>query len=430
MAIDTAQRGGPMKNTRGGDARSQKSMCRRGKTLASLLAIVAFSPASAQDPRAAFPAKGALKLPSPQDPQRFHEVRRSALSHIQKLSSAIDEIYPRMREVSKHLSALQAEEEQKADNEAAESKVFKKYPALAAIGIFKGYRFEGFVTDPKELRGRADIARAWLRRARTCGEALGNQISPAPAECTTLLSCSDDIGADADGLFRYDLSSEFEIAKTRIDSPRQFRYEGFEKIPSDADSALAEKEALAFDSCRLVSELTKFEPTNVHVVQRQRLHFVLWAREFKDFQKHCSTPRDVNPVHARLVALSQQFPEDEDVKKIVEQSREWCGGMAKEHCKSVYEVRETWALAYLTEACSIRKVTTKDVTDDVQQWRGATDAEKQEHLELADLINACAAANKAGFDWSFEKPEETGCRSSARQTENMPPRRKRASSSP
>jgi hypothetical protein len=109
----------------------------------------------------------------------------------------------------------------------------------------------------------------------------------------------------------------------------------------------------------------------------------------------------------------------------------WCSRMAKEHCKNVYEVRDSWALAYLTEACTLRKVTTKDVTDDVQKWRGATDAEKQEHLELSDVIEACAAANKAGFDWSFETPDQTECRSSARrQNESTPPRRKRASSSP
>jgi hypothetical protein len=177
-----------------------------------------------------------------------------------------------------------------------------------------------------------------------------------------------------------------------------------------------------------VSELTTSEPTSVHVLQRQRMHFLIWAREFKEFQKHCSTAREVDPLHARVLELSQRFPDDEDLKNILEQSSDWCDRMAKEHCKNVYEVRDSWALAYVTAECSVRKVTTKDVMDDVQQWRGATDAEKQEHMELADVINACAAAHNAGFDWSFEKPDLRNCRSSLTEKDDARPQRRRSSS--
>jgi hypothetical protein len=149
------------------------------------------------------------------------------------------------------------------------------------------------------------------------------------------------------------------------------------------------------------------------IAQRQLL-FGLY-RGLPEFKAQCSLPRSQSAEHKRLVAFGERFPEDDKLKKVIEMSDEWCSNAAERECDHVYPIRDTFALAYVTQGCTIRKVTVRDLEDDVRMWTYATYAEKQEHLILADRINACAAARAAGYAWEYKEPTLDGSCSERRK---------------
>lgn len=153
------------------------------------------------------------------------------------------------------------------------------------------------------------------------------------------------------------------------------------------------------------------------------------------------TPRNVKELAPRCVAETkvlndgvgkalEDYPQDpwlRVLKNSVTSRLQLCQKNAQRYCENVYRVRDSWALAYVTRACTVRKVMESDVDRDVERWRRSgtsTDAELAEHEVLKDVLVACRQFADAGVSWKFEDPipaKSPGCKPKA-----PTPKRKRA----
>jgi hypothetical protein len=135
------------------------------------------------------------------------------------------------------------------------------------------------------------------------------------------------------------------------------------------------------------------------------------ANDVDRFRMACSSSVSATPAHANLESLRERFRYDDSIQRVWEHyvtGREAsCKGATILLCSNVYAVRGTWVIAYPTKGCEVRRVTVDDVRRDVRSWTYATEAEKAVHLTLADKIEACRAAQQAGYTWEHQEPTES-----------------------
>lgn len=69
------------------------------------------------------------------------------------------------------------------------------------------------------------------------------------------------------------------------------------------------------------------------------------------------------------------------------------------------------SLEYRTQGCEARRVTIEDLENDADRWAkiGFTQAEINDHLELATTIRFCSNAHRLGYGWSFDPIDTSGC---------------------
>lgn len=96
----------------------------------------------------------------------------------------------------------------------------------------------------------------------------------------------------------------------------------------------------------------------------------------------------------------------DDLHKQARTNFDRCRAAIGEFCAAVYPVAKTYALAYPTVGCEVRRVTRNDVTEDVERNKYAwTEAERLEHLEFVEVIDACAKAGNDGWAWIHKPPK-------------------------
>jgi hypothetical protein len=112
----------------------------------------------------------------------------------------------------------------------------------------------------------------------------------------------------------------------------------------------------------------------------------------------------------KIALLRRSYPKSipESWEKSAKEYTRTCERAISQTCENVYPVANTYALAYPTKGCKVRRVTANDVRDDVEQARRAgrwTEAEGLEHLELGKVIDACSRAGRGGWTWRFKEPK-------------------------
>jgi hypothetical protein len=366
-----------------------------------------------------------FELSEAKDPAALGLAVRNARAHVAALNKALNELKERLPAAAAH---LRTHPKASDDDEQA---VFSRYPALAVIGPYKGYRFEGFVTDLATLRKRVEEAQEQTAAATACLAYLGGDAAQTPAACRhAFLGCSVTVGSDEAGLYRMELTEEFALKRVDIESPAMFTPEIYQRLPKDGLRVQRELQGLQLQGCLAMRAFfPEWAPEAIYITQRQLLFGL--SRDFDEFKDHCAIPRSEDGEHKALLALQRLYPGDKRLRQLVEAAERWCSSEANIQCRNVYPIRDTWALSYVTNGCAVRKVTVKDLIADVDGWSYATDAEKQEHLLLADRITACAAARKAGFEWAYEEPVLGGsCKPAQKHTKPAQQRPKPKAATP
>jgi len=132
-------------------------------------------------------------------------------------------------------------------------------------------------------------------------------------------------------------------------------------------------------------------------------------------QKSCAAVAAKAELNDRLFDLTRRFPKDFWVKTLGEHQTTWrnrCQSIAQNTCSRIYTVKDRAIMSYVTVACNVRNVTANDVRKDVEDWAeaGITEADRIEHAQWADVIEACEQASAAGFYWRYNEPSIKGCK--------------------
>lgn len=348
-----------------------------------------------------------LKLPNPSDPKAWRATLHSIDERLARLRPALVDLRTRASEVIAFLKDREAK--RRSEILGPDRDVHDKYPATAVIDIYQGkFRAEGYVSDPDVMKQRIDSVLIRVDAMKTCTRALIAETKPAPAECGELLACEGSVGSDGQGLFSYSVERGYDLRKNRVTGPGDLLRPRETDGRSEAFRLMVlETNGIRFDACTLLSLLRPtFEPKVVTVNWWHYPHelFSQIDQDMQLFRDTCGAPPESNPNHAKLKALAARFPEDEELQDGTARLVRICQGNAHLICKSVFKIRNNWALAYPTKGCDVRRVTAKDIANDVQNWTHATEVEKLEHMTLADKIEACGAAHDAGYEWEFEEP--------------------------
>ncbi len=378
-------------------------LCRPGLALGDSAPETSPAP---DEPRAAH-SQTPMNLGRPADPIRFNALLNAIDSRLSDLRRSVNQLESSAPQLAKFLWHLKGTH--RWSDEKQERAVHDRFPATQLIGLYagEGRRIEGFETDPRQLQARVRELSAYLRDSQSCAQALQAGADPAPASCRRLLgTCPLTIGWDAEGLFRYDVVIHYELQKIRVTTPMQvFDEEKGTGVSEEAKRILSQTLTFTFETCLVRTLLTPSSEPEAVKLRWNHTDGLSWKLD--RFRVVCSVEPNKQPDRIRLKELASQFPDDEEIARELSYSEKLaCEGAAEAHCQHVFKIRDTWAIAYVTAGCTVRRVTAKDLQDDVAQFgRLATEVQKQEHLVLADQIEACQAARAVGVDWKLDEPD-------------------------
>jgi hypothetical protein len=250
--------------------------------------------------------------------------------------------------------------------------------------------------DSALARRRARIAGA-LRCARVPDLRSGG----AARGCATEVQrCGDGpFGGDEDGLYELNLSEGLELTSRHFPDRSDSFDPGFEGALGSVDQLACHIFALAG---------ARFRPSLVGTEMLKSWHFEP-EPAMPDGIWLCGNRDEMAQRVVTLERLHNDYPSsvpEKWIKGTVDRLNA-CWTYIREYCKSTYRIGTSFALAYATNTCEVRRVTANDVREDVQKGRriGAwTEADGLAHLEKAKRIEICEAALNWGWEWTFQMP--------------------------
>jgi hypothetical protein len=214
-------------------------------------------------------------------------------------------------------------------------------------------------------------------------------------------------------LSRLVVTSGFELQETGVANSDEFRdhMEGEQSVVGDLDFALCYWAAGAGLDLEQASIKLPEQPEWV-----DNAYEALSEENFAATMLKICKAESQESIEAfrRLERLEKQLPAKSFERSTVRHWRqmgkpdgERCRRGFAYRCSSVYFVRGTPVLSYVTAGCRVRDVTSGDVDADAEKMD--TEASRLRHSQLKDLIDFCDSARGEGFSWPYVRPTLKHC---------------------
>lgn len=377
-----------------------------------------------------------LLLPEPRDRTELDNALKEFVTRAESLKKALRSLKP---EIPK-LAAFSATSKKATPREAATKQAHDRFPASLLIRLDTMPKVDGIEaetamnfqihleTDVPTLRKRLDDTYDEFDRAEACVRDLQKSFAEAGPRCAWVTqACPKEVGRDEAGFFYLRTSENYALFKERVSKASELPVEAhgpWKDAHADAVDemndtrgttpaavlVMGDVQSLQFAGCRLAAQvLVGLRPTRVLL---DWTHDRPW-KSLATFRALCAVSKDTEPTRTRLRALSQQFPSERELQLALDEVDTQCEIDVRSRCREVFQIRDKWALAYVTATCEVRRVTSSDVRHDLARF--STEVEREEHLLLADQIDACAAAHALGYRWEYREPNPSdGCGPKAR----------------
>lgn len=282
-------------------------------------------------------------------------------------------------------------------------------------------------TDTKKLRERVDYGIAQLERLVTCARQVEDKGAAAWVSCSQLSRlCPSEVGGTKGELFYFRTAENYALVREVVSGPedipkenegpwrrehdtmaQQFSEDGTSR---EATAIRADAQAIQFAACGTALHfMGAFAETGVLLDWEHESPWV-WTK-LSRFQSICTVPLAVQPTSRRLHELAEKYPSDTKLASAVETIGPHCELAAARVCKHVFQIREKWALEYWDGDCRPQRATVADIRKEAERLgRARSELLKEEHLLLADQVEACAAAFTVGYRWSAEPLDPSECR--------------------
>lgn len=282
-------------------------------------------------------------------------------------------------------------------------------------------------TDTKKLRAQLDEAIAFVDRLATCARRVEEKGAEAWGECTGLSGlCPAEVGGAKGELFYFRTAQDYALVRDAVATPEDMPEEGKgpwkfehdsmgqlfseERTSREAQAVRADVQGVRFAACKTALHfMGAFAETKVLMDWEHQSPW--FSTTLVPFQSICTMPLAVQPTSRRLHELATKYPSDGSLRLAADAVGSHCQFAAQRTCSHVFKIRDKWALEYLDEDCRPQRATAADVRREAERiGRTRSELLKEEHLLLADRIEACAAASAIGYQWETEALDVSDCR--------------------